>query len=184
MGRTVFDNIRADLARACRSNQASEGMVACLRELFNPGTQAILIYRFGFWADGLRPAPLRYVMRLVHFPLQYVFGWRVGIFIPVKAKIGPGFVIHTWGGGIFIPATTIGRDLTVIGGGVQMDYEVREIGDEVRIGPGTKVIGKIRIGHRARTAPNSVVNADIPDDCVVFGNPGRVMGPVRTFSGD
>jgi serine O-acetyltransferase len=96
----------------------------------------------------------------------------------VKADIGPGLVIHTWGGGIFFPAAKIGRNLTIIGGGVQMDYETREIGDDVDIAPGTKMIGKIRIGHRARTGPNSVVQTDVPDDCVVVGNPGRVIGPV------
>jgi len=72
----------------------------------------------------------------------------------------------------------IGRGFTIIGGGVQMDYMVPEIGDDVWIAPGTKVIGKVRIGNRVRTGPNSVVQTDVPDDCVVFGNPGRVIGPV------
>jgi serine O-acetyltransferase len=153
-----------------------------MRELWSPGTQAILVYRFGHWSDRQVPG-VRHALRVLHFVLQYFFSWRVGIHIPVKAKIGPGLVIHTWGGGIFLPRTTIGRDLTIIGGGVQLDYETRVIGEEVWLGPGTKGIGKIRIGNRVRTGPNSVVQDDIPDDCVVFGNPGRVIGPMPRKAG-
>ena len=178
----MFENIRQDLSRARMANQAGEpGIAPILRELFNPGTLAIVIYRFGFWADHLRLPPVRIALRAFHFLLQYVFAWRAGIFIPVKARIGPGMVIHTWGGGVFIPCCTIGRDLTIIGGGVLFDYHTAEIGDEVMIGAGTKSAGKIRIGSRVRTAPNSVVQDDVPEDSVVFGNPGRIIRGASAF---
>lgn len=174
----MFETVRIDLTRACRANQNNEqGFAATLRELCNPGTQAIVVYRFGYWADNLRFPPFRIFFRVIHFVLQY-FCWRTGIFIPVKARIGPGMVIHTWGGGVFIPNATIGRNLTIVGGGVLFDYMTREIGDDVTIGAGTKSMGKIRIGHRVRTGPNSVIQEDVPDDCMVFGNPGRIIGPM------
>jgi serine acetyltransferase len=87
-------------------------------------------------------------------------------------------MIHTWGGGVFLPNTTIGRDLTIVGGGILFDFASRGIGDDVTIGAGTKVINRARLGNRVRTGPNSVVQADVADDCVVFGNPGRVIGPL------
>jgi serine O-acetyltransferase len=174
----LFDNVREDLRRALSGNQHATGLGPLLLEMLNPGTQAVLVFRLGKWIDGIRVPGVRQVLKVGFMLLQYVVSWRVGIFIPVKAEIGPGLLIHTWGGGIFLPATRIGRNLTIIGGGVQMDYETREIGDDVNIAPGTKMIGKIRIGHRARTGPNSVVQTDVPDDCVVVGNPGRVIGPV------
>lgn len=177
----MFENVRRDLERAMRANQGGEtGAGALIRELWSPGTQAILVHRFGHWANGVRWYPLRLLLRLVHFPIQYFFSWRVGIYIPVNARIGPGLVIHTWGGGVTFPEAPIGRDVTVIGGGVQFDYSTRSIGDNVTLGPGTKGIGKIRIGDRVRTGPNCVIQDDVPDDCVVFGNPGRIMGPLRT----
>jgi serine O-acetyltransferase len=175
----MFDNIRRDVQRAVLCNQGGyTGAIPMLRELLNPGTQAIMVHRFGFWADHLRLAPLRVLFRSIHLLVDFLVCWRVGIFIPVKARIGPGLVIHTWGGGIFLPATSIGRDVLIVGGGVLMDYEMRGIGDEVRIGAGTKVVGKIRIGNRVQIAPNSVLHSDIPDDCVVFGPPARMIGPV------
>ena len=180
----MFANVREDLRRALKSNQHATGVAALLRELMNPGTQSVLVYRLGHWIDGVHTPGVRQLMKVPFFFVQYVVAWRVGIFIPVKARIGPGFMIHTWGGGIFLPETTIGRNFRLIGGGVQMDYNVREIGDEVDIAPGTKIVGKIRIGHRVRTAPNAVVQTDVPDDCVVFGNPGRVIGPVRKLTYD
>lgn len=174
----MFENIREDLRRSLHGNQHETGVAALLRELLNPGTQAILVYRLGRWIHGIRIPVVRPILKVLFMLLQYVVSWRVGIFIPVTADIGPGLVIHTWGGGIFFASCPIGRNLTIIGGGVQMDYEMQGIGDDVSIAPGTKIVGKIRIGDRARTGPNSVVQTDVPDDCVVVGNPGRVIGPV------
>lgn len=178
----MFENVRRDLERARIANQnGAPGLAPLLRELANPGTTGILIYRFGHWADHLRFPPLRILLRVVHFVLQYAFAWRAGIYIPIKADIGPGLVIHTWGGGVFLPCTRIGRDVTIVGGGVLFDYLTREIGDEVVIGAGTKGIGKIRIGHRVQTGPNSVVNEDVPDDCIAFGNPARIIRSFAAF---
>ncbi|MGQ0703278.1 MAG: serine O-acetyltransferase [Gemmatimonadales bacterium] len=176
----MFEKVRRDLWRACQMNQGgSHSVFALLRELFNPGTQAILLHRLGFWCDRL-PIPLvRELLKALHFLLQYVFSWRVGIFIPVKAEIEPGIVIHTWGGGVFLPCCRIGRDVTVVGGGVLFDYLTKEIGDEVIIGAGVKSVGKIVIGNRVRIAPNTLIMQDVPDDSLVSGSPSRVLSGVR-----
>jgi serine O-acetyltransferase len=176
----IFDLIRADLLRACQGNQHRTDVFAYLRELFNPGTQAILCYRFGFWARALPVPIVRPLLRIVHFLLEYVFASRVGIHIPIRAEIGPGFVIHTWAGGLIMPGCKVGSNLTLIGGGVQFDWETESIGDDVWLGPGTKFVGKVRVGSRVRTAPNSVVMTDIPDDSTAFGNPARIV-PARKW---
>jgi serine O-acetyltransferase len=178
----VFELVRADLRRALEDNQHSVSLKALILELCYPGTQAILVYRFASWVDRIRFALFRYPLKVFVFIIRYYFHWRVGVFIPTSAKIGPGMCIHGFLGGILIANTTIGRNFTIIGGGIQMDYEVREIGDDVNLAPGTKINGKIRIGHRARTGPNCVVQRDIPDDCVAFGNPARIIGPVRKLT--
>jgi serine acetyltransferase len=178
----MFANVREDLRRARAGNQGGEESTpAMLRELFNPGTQAILVHRFGAWTRTLRIPGLRQLLAAVHFVLEYLFAWRVGILIPVRANIGPGFMIHTWSGGIVLPCCPIGRNLTIVGGGIQFDYETRSIGESCQFAPGTKFVGKIRIGNRVRTAPNSVVQTDVPDDSLAFGNPARIV-PMRAWT--
>lgn len=123
----------------------------------------------------------RQLLIALHMLVEYVFAWRVGILIPIRATIGPGFVIHTWGGGIVLPACPIGRDVTMIGGGVQFDYHTISIGDRCEFAPGTKGVGKIRIGDRVKTGPNSVIQTDVPDDSIAFGNPARIV-PARKWT--
>lgn len=49
------------------------------------------------------------------------------------------------------------------------------IGDNVYIGPGAIVIGRIRIGNNVAIGANTVVTKDVPDNAVVVGAPGRVI---------
>lgn len=49
------------------------------------------------------------------------------------------------------------------------------IGDNVKICGGAIVIGKIMIGNNVIIGAGAVVTKDIPDDCVVVGNPARII---------
>ena len=49
------------------------------------------------------------------------------------------------------------------------------IGNKVWIGTGAVIVGKISIGSNVLIAPNSYVNFDVPDNSIVFGNPGRII---------
>jgi serine O-acetyltransferase len=49
------------------------------------------------------------------------------------------------------------------------------IGDNVYIGPGAKIVGKIKIGNHVAIGANCVVTRDIPDHGVVVGIPGEVI---------
>ena len=50
-----------------------------------------------------------------------------------------------------------------------------QLGDNVYIGPGAKIIGAIRIGNNVAIGANCVVTKDIPDNAVVVGIPGKVI---------
>lgn len=45
------------------------------------------------------------------------------------------------------------------------------LGDNVRIYTGAVVAGKIHIGNHVTIAANSLVRQDVPDNCLVYGNP-------------
>lgn len=50
-----------------------------------------------------------------------------------------------------------------------------QIGDEVWIGTGAVIVGKITIGNNVLIAPNSYVNFDIPSNSLVLGNPATII---------
>ena len=81
-------------------------------------------------------------------------------------------------GRIILNATRIGSDLYVFHNvTVGNDYRTGtpSLGDQVFIGVGAIVLGQITIGSRVVIAAGSVVFDDVPDDCVVAGNPARVI---------
>ena len=49
------------------------------------------------------------------------------------------------------------------------------IGDEVWIGTGSVIVGKIVIGNNVLIAPNSFINFDVPNNSIVIGNPGKII---------
>ena len=94
--------------------------------------------------------------------------------------IGAGLTIWHWGPIIVNPAVKIGKNCTlnpmVIIGHKKPGEAAPQIGDNVFIGGGAKLIGAIRIGNNVTIAPNSVVVKDIEDDCIVAGVPCRIIG--------
>lgn len=49
------------------------------------------------------------------------------------------------------------------------------IGENVYIGPGAKVFGKITIGNNVAIGANAVVTKDVPDNAVVAGIPSKIL---------
>lgn len=49
------------------------------------------------------------------------------------------------------------------------------IGDNCYIGTGATILGPVRIGNNVTIGAGSVVIHDIPDNCVVAGNPARII---------
>jgi acetyltransferase-like isoleucine patch superfamily enzyme len=49
------------------------------------------------------------------------------------------------------------------------------IGDDVWIGAGATILKGVHIGDRAIVAARAVVTKDVPTDCIVAGNPARVV---------
>ena len=106
---------------------------------------------------------------------------RTSIEIHPGAQIGRRvFIDH--GDGVVIGETTIiGDDVTIYQGvtlgGTGKDVGKRHptIGNNVTIGAGAKVLGPINIGDNVKIGAASVVLKEVPPNCTVVGNPGRVV---------
>ncbi|MDF0657911.1 MULTISPECIES: acyltransferase [unclassified Rhizobium] len=80
----------------------------------------------------------------------------------------------------------IGSDVQIIdhGHGMRRDVPIRlqkaeigfvEIGDDVWIGAGAKILMNVTIGTGAVIGTNSVVTADIPEYAIAVGSPAKVV---------
>ena len=49
------------------------------------------------------------------------------------------------------------------------------IGNNVSLGANVTIIGNVRIGNNVTVGAGSVVVKDVPDNCVVAGNPARII---------
>lgn len=91
--------------------------------------------------------------------------------------LGPGLIIQH-GLGSIIVAKKIGKNCWInqqvtLGGGPRPGFPT--LGDDVRIAPGAKVLGAVRIGDRSIVGANAVVTKDVPPDVTVVGVPAYIM---------
>ena len=116
-------------------------------------------------------------------------GERVTIFAPTKTSID---MTRPWliniGNDVQITEgvtlLTHGYDWAVLkgvygeilgsGGGIQ-------IGNNVFIGMKTTILKGVHVGNNVIIGANSLVNKNIPDNCVVAGNPARVIMPLDKY---
>jgi serine O-acetyltransferase len=162
----MFENIRADL-RAHAGDWGAQGF------------WALVVYRFGCWRYGIRPAVLRKPFSAVYKFLFKLVQVVTGIELPCEVKIGRNFVIDHHGGIIISGYTVFGDNCRIRSGVVIGLSRVSEpcsavIGNNVDIGVGAKLLGPIRIGNNVSIGANAVVVCDVPDDCVAVGVPARV----------
>ena len=104
-----------------------------------------------------------------------------GIDIHPGAVIGEGLFIDHGAGVVIGETAVIGDHVTlyqgVTLGGTGKDTGKRHptLGDGVTVGAGAKVLGPITIGNHVKIGAGAIVLRDVPDDCTVVGNPGRIV---------
>lgn len=109
------------------------------------------------------------------------YRFKYGIQIPRTVVIGPGFLMPHEGGIVIHRNSVIGKNVTILhgvtlGNTKKGTFEgTPTICDHVYIGPGATIVGNVRIGENCLIAPNSYVNCDVPDNCMVIGNPCEIV---------
>jgi len=177
----LLPNLREDFRRY-RSAQIGYGSLRATLNVFGEyGFWAIVVYRYGRWARAMRPRVLSYPFKIVYIFLRTLIDILFGINVSVNCEIGPGFYIGHFGGiilhGNMGRNCSIGQGVTIGAKGAGRSNGVPTLGDNVYVGAGAKIIGRIRIGNDVVVGANTVVVKDVPDRMRVVGS-GVRMTPI------
>jgi serine O-acetyltransferase len=146
-----------------------------------PAVWTVAVYRLGNWLVVSKP------FILIRIPLKFVsfFATKfcevfMDMQVSPRTAIGEGLYIGHIGGVHVSQFATIGKNCDIahgvtIGVSAMGRLGAPEIGDDVYIGPGATLIGKIKVGNGVKVAANTLVLDNVPDGATVIGVPGRVM---------
>ena len=141
--------------------------------LLYPGFHALLFYRIAHFLSNLK---LKFIARLISQTARFL----TGIEIHPGAKIGKRLFIDHGMGIVIGETTTIGDNCTIyhgvtLGGTGKDKYKRHpDLGNNVIVGCGAKVLGPIKIGNNVKIGANSVVLKPVPDNTTVVGIPGEI----------
>jgi serine O-acetyltransferase len=147
----------------------------------NPVIWAIASYRLGNWLHTTKP------FVLIRIPLKVVFFFAykfcevfMEMCIDPHASVGEGLYIGHIGGVHINPGAVLGKNCDLahrvtIGTSSMGRQGAPILGDEVYVGTGATLVGKIRVGNGAKIAANTLVINNIPEGATVMGVPGRVI---------
>jgi serine O-acetyltransferase len=184
----MLTGFRADLHQHFVST-GSHSAGARLAAFFEMSLWAIAIFRFGKWAQRFRFRLVRWPLMLLYFLLYKVSQALSGIRISLDSEIGPGLVIHNFGG--VIVHGRIGKNCVFLQGAQMIsrgDGRARgwpTLGDGVYVGAGAKILGNVTVGDNARIGANCVVMTDVPAGATVMPPQPRIIlaeGPLAEVS--
>ncbi len=174
----VVHEIRRDLYRRTNGHVGLKQFIRCY--FIYHGFRYVVLIRLSKYFKN-HPV-LRYFLYCPVRLMAFLCGSKYGIDIPLSVDIGSGLRIEHFGG-IFLSArTVIGKNCNILNN-VTFGYLPRgihkgtpiSVGNNVYIGPGAKILGKITVGNNVVIGANTVVTKNVPDNCTVFGIPGRVV---------
>ncbi len=170
--------IRQDWNRAYHfSREEGKRIPRIISLMRSPGLHAVLTYRFGRWILQQNRL-VRWGLTPLWLLLYHRIRTKWGIELPRRTCVGPGLYIGHFGGIIVNEDTILGANcilshgVTIGVGGHGSRRGCPTVGDNVYIGPGAKLFGKIRIGNNVSIGANAVVYRDVPDNAVVALSPG------------
>jgi serine O-acetyltransferase len=138
---------------------------------------AMVLYRFGRWAQQQRFAPLRWLLGKIYGFCTIFSPIITGVAIDRSMIVGEFFHIVHPGMVVIHPGVVFGDRCGVMHNvtiGQNMNSDVPRIGNDVFIGAGAVVLGSIRIGDGAIIASNSLVISDVPANALAMGVPAKM----------
>jgi len=167
----MFNDIRNDLS-AYQGDWAAQGF------------WVMIVYRFGCWRYKIKPGWLRKPFSFFYKVLFKLVQIITGVELPCEVVLGKNFVIDHFGGIVISGYAQFGdncriRNGVVVGLAGVDDPCAPTIGDNVDIGAGAKVLGRITIGNDVVIGANAVVVKNVASGVVVAGVPAKVIGRTK-----
>ena len=143
------------------------------------GFWVMVVYRFGRWRYTIKSGLLRKPFSLVYKIFYKFIQVITGIELPCEVVVGKNFRIDHFGGIIISGFASFGdncliRDGVTVGLRRVDDPVAPQIGNNVDIGTGAKVLGGITIGDDVVIGANAVVLEDVPSNSIAVGVPARI----------
>lgn len=161
--REVQTLILSDVDEMNRRNERTEDFIYWFKNY--PQYRNLFYYRIGHASRKLK-------LKFKEYPL---------FFIGVKEQIGGHAYVLNHPYATILNAKSIGENftcchLTTVGNAIHGRNDlVPTIGNNVSLGANVTIIGDIKIGNNVIVGAGSVVVKDVPDNCVVAGNPARII---------
>ncbi|KAA1039409.1 serine O-acetyltransferase [Macrococcus equipercicus] len=168
----MFTRIKDDIAMVFEQDPAARSPIEVF--LTYSGLHAVWWHLVAHWFFNRR---LFFAARVI----SQVSRFFTGIEIHPGASVGRRLFIDHGMGVVIGETCTIGDNVTIyqgvtLGGtGKERGKRHPDIGDNVLIAAGAKVLGNIRIGNNVNIGSNSVVLKNVPDCTTVVGIPGRIV---------
>lgn len=147
--------------------------------LFNASFRITFWFRVGSYLKEKRNVFAK-VLYLIVFAIYKHQQWLTGIQLAMGTKVGKGLCFGHFSCIIVNGNAKIGENCTIYQGvtiGSQRGPKggVPQIGNNVVMFAGAKIIGKVVIGDNAVIGANAVVTKDVPANAVVVGVPAKVI---------
>lgn len=170
--KSFFSNLYEDAKNICEKDPACRSIIEAI--LLYPGFHALFFYRI---AHFFYCRNLFFIARLISQIARHI----TGIEIHPGAKIGRRLFIDHGMGIVIGETSTIGDDCTIyhnstLGGTGKDKYKRHpDLGNNVMVGSGAKILGPIKIGNNVKIGANCVVLKDVPAYSTIVGIPGNVV---------
>lgn len=147
----------------------------------NRAVWALCLYYYGVWASRLRFAPARWITSKIYGLLLIFVEPISGVTIYSSMKLpGKGLhIIHPTS--VYLhPDVILGERVGImhnvcLGTNMRRGSAVPVIGNDVFIGTGASILGRVKVGDGARIAANSLVINDVPPGAFAVGVPAKNM---------
>lgn len=172
MFRQIHNEIKSILDRDPAASSVWE-VILCY-----PGFHAIMLHRV---AHFLYKRNWRLIARMISHFSRFI----TGIEIHPGAQIGFGLFIDHGMGVVIGETSVVGNNVTmyqgaVLGGtGKSTGKRHPDIGNNVIISSGAKILGSFKVGNNAKIGAGSIVLKEVPPNCTVVGVPAQIVKKVE-----